>query len=82
MEAVAQRFQLDPQLLKVVDLAVVDHDEPAIFSGHGLVPGRTEVDDRQTAVTQAHGPVGVDAVAIRPAMGDGVGHPLEDNRGD
>src|SRR5207302_2258154 len=63
----ASAFQLAPQLLEVVDLAVKDNCVAPIRRGHGLL-ARRKVNDAQPAVTQGEALVPIVALAIRPAM--------------
>jgi hypothetical protein len=61
------------QLGVVVDLAVVDHDHRAVGVGHRL-GAAGDVEDRQAAVAEAHPVTDEEAVAVRPAVHDRVGH--------
>ena len=72
-EAMALGDELLAQFLVVVDLAVEDDPDAAVFVGDRLVTG-AEIDDAEAAHADAAGPVGVDAFVIRPAMADEVGH--------
>ena len=46
------------------------------------MPSRGQVDDRQTPVPQSNGPVDPVTFAIRSAMCDDVGHPLDNVQQD
>ena len=76
-ELVAQRLKLGAQLLEVVDLAVERDGHRAVGVLHGLARA-LEVDDAQAA--EAHGDVVVheEALVVGPAMGDAIGHVLDD----
>ena len=52
-KSMTARFQLRPQLLEVVDLAVEDHPEGAVFVAHRLMAAG-EIDDRQAAESEAN----------------------------
>ena len=75
-EAPAPVGQGGPQLGGVVTLSVVGGDPAAIGRDHGLVAGRREVDDGQSAVTEAHPGLAVapGALVVGPPMGQGPGH--------
>ena len=86
-EAVAGAFEPAAQLAEVVDLAVEDDPDRAVFVGHRLMPAG-QVDDRQPPMAQGHArrgfPArlraeagGVDALVVRPAMREHVDHPPE-----
>ena len=75
-EGVAPGRQLGLQLAVVVDLAVVGDGERAVGGAHRLRAAGAEVDDRQSAMAEAHRAVAVHAVAVRAAMGDEVAHRL------
>ena len=62
-----------PKLGVVVDLAVVDDDDRAIFVGHRLRTAR-HILDGQPAVAEMDVPVAVEALAVRSPVGDRVGH--------
>src|SRR3954454_12420277 len=71
----ALRLQLVPHIEEVVDLTV-EHDlYAAIADSHGLLT-RGNVDDRQAAMSQGREIVHVKTFAIRPPMGNDVGHCL------
>ena len=74
---VTHRLELGAQLLEVVDLAVERDGHRAVGVLHGLARA-LEVDDAQAA--EAHGDVVVheEALVVGPAVGDAVGHVLDD----
>ncbi len=67
-EGVAARLEIAAQLAEVVDLAVQRYLQPAIRVDHRLVARRGQIDDGETAVTEAN-------VAIRRAPGPNVVRP-------
>ena len=72
-EAMAAGLELAAELAMVVDLAVEDDPDRAVFVGHRLLAAGP-VDDRQAPVTEAR-PRGVKvAAAIGSAMVQPVGH--------
>jgi hypothetical protein len=72
-EAVAALLEARHQLAVVVDLAVLDDVDGAVLVRDRLVAAG-EVDDRQPAHREADGPVEQHAVAVRPAVHEGVVH--------
>ena len=68
------RRELDLQFLEVVDLAIVGQHKSAVAHLHRLPRGVGQVDDRQPAMTEPDGTVAIMALAVRPAMGNDVGH--------
>ena len=64
----------------IVDFAVEREDEAPVGGQHRLVPGRGQVDDGETAVTEADTRVVVDPKAeiIRAAMRERARHLFED----
>ena len=80
----AERLELLAHLRVIVDLAVEDHLQPAVFVGHRLVGHRREIDDRQAAVTEAHPAVRrhPDAAAVRATMSHRVAHPADVRLGE
>ena len=77
-ELVAQRLKLGAQLLEVVYLAVERDGYGAVGILHGLA-GAFEVDDGQAAKSHRDVVVHEEALVIGPAVGDAIGHVL-DNR--
>ena len=77
VEVIPESFQLDAHLLKVVNLSVVgDHHVTALVR-HRLMTGGRKVNDCETAMAEPDGPIRVVPFAVRPAMGNDVGHALE-----
>ena len=76
-ERVAHRLELGAQLLEVVDLAVERDGHGAVGVLHGLA-GAFEVDDRQAAKAHRDVVVHEEALVVGPAVGDAVGHVLDD----
>ncbi len=72
-EDVAEGGQFVAQRLEIVDLAVEDDGDAVVLVIHRLLAAGG-VDDGQAAVAQGYAGLQVKAFAIRPAMGDGVGH--------
>ena len=68
VEHMAQGLQFRNQVLVVVDLAVEDDDDRAVFVEQRLLAGG-HVDDRQPAVTEAHAGLDVQAAFVRAAVG-------------
>ena len=68
--------KLAAQIEVVVDFAVVGDHITTARRNHGLMPGRRQIDDRQTLVHQADAGIGInpDARVVRPAVGDGLAH--------
>ena len=77
-EGVAERLELGAQLLEVVYLAVERDGYGAVGILHGLA-GAFEVDDGQAAKSHRDVVVHEEALVIGPAVGDAIGHVL-DNR--
>ena len=68
--------QLLAQRLEVVDLAVEHNGQAVVLVEHRL-PAALQVDDGQPPVAQCHRAVDVMALAVRAAVGDAVGHLLQ-----
>ena len=66
-ECVAGTLELPAQLLVVVDLAVEDDADRAIFVEHRLLPAG-QIDDAEAAHAERHAIRDVDALFIGPAM--------------
>src|SRR6185369_10179789 len=77
VKVIAQRFQLDAQFGKVVDLAVVSDDYVTVAAGHRLMTRGRKIDDGQTSVAETDRPVGVIAFAVRPTVTEATGHALQ-----
>jgi hypothetical protein len=69
-EVVAPGLEIGPQLPVIVDLAVEDDLNPAVFVGHRLSAGGREIDQRQPAMDQLASLVYIVAPSIRAAMGE------------
>ena len=78
----APRFQLGTQIPVVVNLAVVDDDEPTAVRDHGLGGGVAEVDDGEPGVGEPEAaPVILpQAGAVGAAMAQAIPHPGQDGR--
>ena len=72
-EAMTGSLQLGSDLHEVVDLAVENHPHGPVFVGQRLVAGR-QIDDAQTAVSEAEAGRDVESVRVRAAMGDDGRH--------
>jgi hypothetical protein len=64
------------QLPVVVELAIEDGDDRAIFVENGLLP-RAEVDDTQSSVHHAEALVHEHTFVVRTSMAQGVPEPAE-----
>ena len=69
-------WSLSLQLREVVDLAVEDDPDRAVFVGDRLVTPRA-VDDGEAAHGEADAPVQMAPVLVRPPVADGLAHPPE-----
>ena len=69
--------QFPPQLHKIIDLAVEHNGQGLILVEHGLGAAR-KVDDREPPVPQGHAVGVIFARAVRPPVGNGGGHGLQD----
>jgi hypothetical protein len=74
-------FEPFSELLEVVDLAVEDDLDRAIFVADRLVPAG-QVDDGQTTMRQTDPRLDPEALGIGPAMGDRIAHRLKHSRID
>ena len=74
--SVAAGFQPRAQRGMVVDLAVEDDPDRAILVGHRLMPA-THVHDGQAPMSEPHGAVDEQALAVGAAVTKNVPHPLE-----
>src|SRR6185436_16694958 len=72
----AELLELFADFFVVVDLAVENDPGSAVLIGNRLLAG-LEVDDRKAAHRHPDMVANVEAVLIRPAMADGIIHPLE-----
>src|SRR5687768_8506560 len=75
-----QTCELGAQLLKVVDLSVVDDDHLLVARDHRLMPRRGEIDYRKPAMTKPDESVVEKTLTIGAAMGNGIRHFSEENR--
>ena len=75
-EAMAKRFEVLPERFEVVDLAIEDDPDRAVFVRHGLVPA-AQVDDRQPAMPERDGAVDVQTCIVRPPVSQDVAHPFQ-----
>src|SRR3990172_8764586 len=78
-EAMAAAGELLAQRAVVVDLAVQDEPQRAVFVGERLLAA-FEVDDAQAAEAQAGVGAREEAVAVRAAVAEGGRHPAEERR--
>ena len=61
-------LQFASELEEVIDLPVIGNPEGAVRIRHGLMPGRTQVDDAQSPVGQPDRPIMIDPGIIRTPM--------------
>src|SRR6266550_8888933 len=76
-EGVAGSFELHAQILEIVDLAVVSDDERAVVGLHRLMAERRQIDDRESAMTEADKRVAPESFAVRAAVTDYIRHPAK-----
>ena len=76
IKGVAEFLELFAQLAIVVDLAIENDPRGAILIVNRL-PAAREIDNRQPAHPQAHGPAEIEAVFVRTAMANCVAHPAD-----
>ncbi len=72
-EGVAQSLQLGHEVHEVVDFTVEDHHHAMVLIEQRLL-SRREVDDRQTAMSQAHAGLGMQSPLIGAPMELGLIH--------
>ena len=72
-EDVSALLEVVPQLAVVVDLAVEDDPDRAVFVGHRLMPA-LEVDDAQPAHAERDAVSEIHALIVRAAVHDGRAH--------
>jgi hypothetical protein len=73
VQRVTAAHEVFSQLGVVVDQPIEDDDHVAVLVGHGLgAAGRVE--DREAAIAQTHPVADVEALAVRPAVDERVGH--------
>jgi hypothetical protein len=75
---VALGLELGAQVGVVVDLAAEGEPDGAVLVRHRLVPGRSEVDDREAAVAEADARRGPGAAVVRPAVDELLAHGGDD----
>src|SRR5580765_3600103 len=68
------RFERRPKIAVVVDLAVEGEPDAFVLVRHGFTAAGA-IDDGQPPMTEGRHAVVEEAVAVRPAVGDRVGHP-------
>jgi hypothetical protein len=66
------------EVLVVVDLAVEGDDEALRGGGHGLVPGRREIEDGEPAVSEGDAVAAPGPSTIGPPVAERVGQAIED----
>jgi len=76
---VTQRLQLLPQGGMVVDFAVENNPDRAVFVAEGLVAGR-EIDNTKPSHADSNGSGRIDSLVVRSAMDHGGTHPPESLR--
>src|SRR5580700_3475592 len=72
---VAAPREIAPELAEVVDLAVEDHPNRAVFISYRLIAG-LEVDDAQATHAETHPSGDVHAAGVGASMDHGVAHGL------
>ena len=77
VKAVAERFQLPPQLRMIVDFAIEDRDCIPIVAAQGLVAA-AEVDNFETDCAERNIARLERALLVRPAMGQRCRDPPDD----
>ena len=75
-EHVARSLELGADVGEVVDLAVEDDPDRPVLVGERLI-ARRQIDDAQTAMSEADAGTDEEAVGVGPAMRDDVGHRRE-----
>jgi hypothetical protein len=79
MKYVSLRYELVPQVLKVVAFAIVNDVHRAILIRHRLMPA-SHVDDRETPAPYADRTVDVHPAIVGPTVRDCVKHCREHRR--
>jgi hypothetical protein len=74
---VAFGLQLSTQFLKVVDFAVEDDLDRTVLIADRLIAA-FQIDDRKTAVNETYTGFKQEAFGVRPAVGDGLSHRLQE----
>jgi hypothetical protein len=78
-EAVTERRELGSQLGEVANLSVEDDPHRRVFVGDGLTASG-EIDDAQTATSEADALIDVEAVSIGASMDERCRHRREESR--
>ena len=81
IEAVAAAFELPAQLRKVIDFTVENDPEALVFVVNGLLAARN-VNDTESAHSQAGWAVRVDAFIVRTTVNDSLAHSADLGRID
>jgi hypothetical protein len=58
----------------VVDLAIEDQPDRAVFISHRLMPGRREIYDGQPPMAESDAAIDIQTAIVRTAMQHGVAH--------
>src|SRR6266404_34232 len=74
------RSQRARQLAVIVALAVVGDPNRAILARHRLMARRGQIDDREPTMAQPDAAAQHQPAIVRPAMGDQLGHAIEQPR--
>ena len=80
-EAMSLRLEAGAQLAVIVDLAVEDDDESAVFVRDRLMAAR-HVDDAEPADAEADAVGEIEPFVVRTAVHHGPGHAAQDGRVD
>ena len=78
-EVVAPGDQVFPQRLVVVDLAVKNHPQCAVFVGDRLMPG-AQVDNAQPSHAEGASFLDMEALVVRTTVPDPVAHAFDEFR--
>ena len=73
-------LQINPQFLKIIDLAIIGEHQFAVRRRHGLMGRIRQINDRQTPMPECHRAVSKLPLAIRPAMNQRIRHRLQRHR--
>ena len=73
-EDMTEVLELGPKISEIVNLAVECEPDRAVFIGHRLPARFGKIDDGEAPVSETRGTVKVGAGAVRPSMGQHVGH--------
>src|SRR5271156_2002624 len=83
MKPMAARFQTRAQFLEIIDLAVEDEPDGAVFVGHRLTPRSRDVNNGESVVGDSHAlrdhgrKKATELETIGAAMTNRLGHPLD-----